>query len=172
MSKQYIESDIREDYRRLTKLLIEKGITVTTMESCTSGLIASLITDTEGASAILPGAFVTYSNRAKIMAGVPEDTINKYSVYSTETAEAMAAACAAAYGTDIGIGVTGSMGNVDPVNAFASTPGNVYFALCIRGNVKSYFLELEPQPTRLNYKLAVAKEIYDVLIQEVAGLDE
>ena len=67
----YNESDIRKDYHNLTKLLIEKNMTITTMESATSGQIASLITDTEGSSAILKGAFITYCNEAKIMQGVP-----------------------------------------------------------------------------------------------------
>lgn len=67
MKKIYKESDIRNDYKKLTKLLIERGMTITTMESATSGQIASLITDTEGSSAVLKGAFVTYCNEAKIM---------------------------------------------------------------------------------------------------------
>ena len=54
-SKVYHEADIRNDYRKLTKLLIEKNLTITTMESATSGQIASLITDTEGSSAVLKG---------------------------------------------------------------------------------------------------------------------
>ena len=66
----YNESDIRKDYHNLTKLLIEKNMTITTMESATSGQIASLITDTEGSSAILKGAFITYCNEAKIMIGM------------------------------------------------------------------------------------------------------
>ena len=55
MTKKYDEKEIRADYRRLTKLLIEKKLTITTMESATSGQIASLITDTEGSSAVLKG---------------------------------------------------------------------------------------------------------------------
>ena len=90
MTKKYDEKEIRADYRRLTKLLIEKNLTITTMESATSGQIASLITDTEGSSAVLKGAFVTYCNEAKIMQGVPAEIIDKYTVYSTQTAEAMA----------------------------------------------------------------------------------
>lgn len=90
MTKKYDEKEIRADYRRLTKLLIEKKLTITTMESATSGQIASLITDTEGSSAVLKGAFVTYCNEAKIMQGVPAEIIDKYTVYSTQTAEAMA----------------------------------------------------------------------------------
>ena len=53
-------------------------MTITTMESATSGQIASLITDTEGSSAVLKGAFVTYCNEAKIMQGVPAEILEKY----------------------------------------------------------------------------------------------
>ena len=81
MKKIYKESDIRNDYKKLTKLLSERGMTITTMESATSGQIASLITDTEGSSAVLKGAFVTYCNEAKIMQGVPAEILEKYTVY-------------------------------------------------------------------------------------------
>ena len=90
----YNEKTIREHYRGLTKLLIEKNLTITTMESATSGQIASLITDTEGSSAILKGAFITYCNEAKIQQGVPAEILDKFTVYSRETAEAMASAAA------------------------------------------------------------------------------
>ena len=160
----YNEEEIRNDYRNLTKLLIQKNISITTMESATSGQIASLITDTEGASAIMKGAFVTYSNEAKIMQGVPAEIIEQYSVYSKETASAMAEACRKTYKADIGIGVTGTMGNIDPANASASVPGQVYFAIDYKGQKTVCYRELEPQSSRLAYKLAVAKEIYNVLI--------
>ncbi len=56
MRKKYNESDIRNDYRRLTKLLIERGMTISTiLESATSGQIASLITDTEGSFGSVKG---------------------------------------------------------------------------------------------------------------------
>lgn len=60
----------------LIKKLISSGTTISTMESCTSGLIASMITDTEGASAIFPGGYVTYLNQTKIFVGVDEGIIN------------------------------------------------------------------------------------------------
>lgn len=165
MIKEYNENEIREDYRRLTKLLIEKKMTITTMESATSGQLASLITDTEGSSAVMRGAFVTYCNSAKIMQGVPAEVIDKYTVYSVETAEAMAAAAVKAYKADIGIGVTGTMGNIDYDNPESSVLGQVYFAIEINGKMESSFVRLRPQPTRLAYKLAVAKEIYDKLME-------
>lgn len=172
MSERYSESEVRKDYRKLTEYLIQKKLTITTMESATSGQIASLITDTEGASAILKGAFVTYSNEAKIIQGVPAEIIDRFSVYSRETAEAMAKACAEAYHADIGIGVTGTMGNIDPANPDASVPGQVYFAIDLKGDVRSYYIELEPRPTRLAYKLAVAGEVYEALMERLAETDQ
>ena len=56
------EKKVRHKYGKLTRKLISEGISITTMESCTSGQIASLITDTEGASGVFDGAFITYSN--------------------------------------------------------------------------------------------------------------
>ncbi|MDO4622804.1 MAG: CinA family protein [Eubacteriales bacterium] len=160
----YNEAEIRVDYRHLTQLLIEKKLTITTMESATSGQIASLITDTEGSSAVLKGAFVTYCNEAKVMQGVPQEILDTYTVYSKETAAEMAKACRKTYDADIGIGVTGTMGNIDPANPEASVPGQVYFALDMKGEVRTFYRELEPQPTRLLYKLAVAKEVYEELV--------
>jgi len=119
-------------------------------------------------------------------------------VYAGETAEAMAEACRKAYDADIGIGVTGTMGNVDPANPEASVPGQVYFAIAMRGAreeeavsggpaasspaasnpanspasdilTSSYYVELAPQPTRLMYKLAVAEEIYQVLMGKLCA---
>ena len=74
----------------IIKKLIDTHTTVSTMESCTSGMIASTITDTEGASAIFPGGYVTYLNETKIFIGVEEEIIRKYGVYSKECAEEMA----------------------------------------------------------------------------------
>ncbi len=162
--KKYSEKEIRKEYEKLTKQLIERNISITTMESATSGQIASLITDTEGASAIFKGANVTYCNEAKVMMGVPAEIIERYTVYSKETAEAMASACAYTYQADIGIGVTGTMGNVDPENPKTSVPGEVYFAISMDGKMHSYHVELPMQPSRLMYKLAVAEEVYHALM--------
>lgn len=163
------ETEVRQLYRELTETLIRKNKKITTMESATSGQIASLITDTEGSSAIMKGAFITYSNEAKIQQGVSAEIIQNYGVYSKETAREMAAASRRAYGADLAIGVTGTMGNVDPVNA-DSVPGQVYFALDVEGMVRDYYRELPPQPSRYAYKLLVAKEIVEVLLPLVKAM--
>ena len=84
-------------------------------------------------------------------------------MYSVETAEAMARACANEFSADIGIGVTGTTGNIDPANPKYSVPGQVFFAISYKGTVHSYKKDIEDQPSRLDYKLAVADEIYKSL---------
>lgn len=160
------EAEVRDAYRTLTLRLIETNTTITTMESCTSGQVASLITDTEGSSAVLKGAFITYSNTAKILQGVPGDVIAAYGVYSAETAEAMANACRKAYHADIGIGVTGSFGNPDPNNR-DSVPGEVFFAISSEEGVTSYHCTVPVQPSRYAYKLYMA----DLIVREVLRLN-
>ncbi len=155
---------IRTLYSDITKRLIEKGLSITTMESCTAGLIASLLTDTEGSSAVMKGAFVTYSNEAKIMQGVPRETIEQYGVYSVRTAEEMAKACRRAYAADIGIGITGSMSNADPANP-DSVPNEIFFALDIRGRVHGYRILSSPQTDRLHGKLAAAGAVAERLME-------
>lgn len=155
-----------KEYQLLTKKLIEKKLTITTMESCTAGLLMSLITDTEGSSAVTKGGFVTYSNEAKILNGVPAETIEKYGVYSKETAEAMARACRKTYGANIGVGVTGTFGNVDPNNK-DSIPGQVFFAIDMNGDIIAYERILEKQESRNAYKMAIAMEIVKELLESI-----
>ena len=153
-----------KEYEVLTKKLIEKKLTITTMESCTAGLLMSLITDTEGSSAITKGGFVTYSNEAKILNGVPAEIIETYGVYSKETAKAMAQACRKTYAANIGLGVTGTFGNVDPNNQ-DSTPGQIFFAIDVDGSVQTYERVLEKQDSRNAYKMTVASEIVKELLK-------
>ncbi len=157
------EQLIRTNYKQLTYLLIKKGLTITTMESATSGQIASLITDTEGASAVLRGAYITYSNEAKIQCGVPKEIIDQYSVYSLHTAHAMAEAAKEAYHANIAVGVTGTMGNIDPENECASTPGEVYISVITDDDEVTERYKLDPQESRLMYKLEVAEIVYLIL---------
>lgn len=160
------DAAIRSAYEQLTKLLIQRGWTITSMESCTAGQVISLITDTEGSSAVVKGADVTYSNEAKIMAGVSAQLIERYGVYSKETAIAMAQTCKAKYGSDIGIGVTGTFGNIDPENA-DSVPGEVYFAVAMQNEISVYERQLKMQGSRHEYKMAAAKHIVEVLLEKV-----
>ena len=114
--------------------LIDRQITISTMESCTSGMIASMITDTSGASAVFPGGFVTYLHETKVFAGVDEKIIKEYGVYSGECAKAMAETVREKLNTDIGIGITGTTGNLDPNNA-DSVQGQAFFSIVWKESV-------------------------------------
>ncbi len=147
----------------IIKKLIETHTTISTMESCTSGMIASMLTDTEGASAIFPGGFVTYLNETKIMIGVDAKVIEKYGVYSRECAEAMAKTAQEKLHTDIAIGITGTTGNVDPNNA-DSVQGQVYF--CIRMGNQAHIFELQAEVadmSRHEIKQMYANAVFDRL---------
>ncbi len=144
---------------QLVSYLIAHKQTIATMESCTGGLFASGITDTEGASEIFRGGFVTYSNEAKIMHGVPKEIIDTHGVYSIETAKAMACACQKAYDTAYGVGITGTTGNVDPANA-DSVCGMVYVAVAGKD-------EIAAKNIRIATEGLCRKEIKERIVTEV-----
>lgn len=133
MEKQEeIISESAEIKTAVVKKLIEKKITITTMESCTGGALISAVTDVEGASSITEGGFITYSNEQKIRMGVPRETIDTYGVYSEETAVKMAEVCRKKMNASIGVGITGTLSNVDPNNS-DSIQGEVYFCINYSG---------------------------------------
>lgn len=160
------ESSVRQKYRDLTLLLIERGITVSTMESCTAGQIASLITDTEGSSAVFRGSYVTYLNSEKIRLGVPAEVIDSYGVYSEQTASEMARLCRRDFRTDLGVGISGTFGNTDPNNS-DSVPGEVFFAISTAKETRSFHCTIPTQRTRFDYKLYMADTVADHILEEL-----
>ena len=149
------QTGVRFGYGELVKILIARKLSIATMESCTGGQIASLLTDTEGSSEVFKGGFVTYRNEAKTLNGVPESVIDKFGVYSSVTAAFMAEACKKKLGSTIGIGITGSFGNTDP-NSSDSVPGEVYFAISDPCATRCYHCTVPAQGSRLSYKLYMA----------------
>jgi len=95
----------------IADLLIQNNLTVSTAESCTSGLLASRLTDVPGSSQYFKGGSVCYSNDLKINdIGVDKDLIERYGAVSEEVAESLAKNIAKKNNTDIGIGITGIAG--------------------------------------------------------------
>ena len=162
------EKSVQETYNTLTRKLLSKGLTVSVMESCTAGLLATLLSNVEGSSGTLKGGYVTYCNEAKIKAGVPKDIIDEYGVYSRETAVKMAETVREQLETDIGIGVTGSFGNPDPQNP-DSIPGQVHFAIALPTETLPFFIELPLFESRYDAKLCVAARIAEKLLDRCRG---
>lgn len=89
----------------------QTGLKVTTAESCTGGLIASLITDLEGMSSVFDRGFVTYEETAKCdVLGISGALIADHGIVSREVAQAMAAGALHQSRSDIALGITGFAG--------------------------------------------------------------
>ncbi|MEM1010762.1 MAG: competence/damage-inducible protein A [Planctomycetota bacterium] len=94
----------------LVDLLKEKRQTLVTAESCTGGLIAKLVTDVSGSSAVFDRAFVTYTNDSKAqLVGVDPATIEEHGAVSTEVVEQMATGALKSAG-DVALSVSGVAG--------------------------------------------------------------
>lgn len=77
--------------KTLVELLLKNNMTISFAESCTGGMLASTLINASGSSNVINESYVTYSEEAKMrILGVSKETLNKYTVYSSEVAEEMA----------------------------------------------------------------------------------
>ena len=97
--------------KKIGKILIKKGGVLSTSESCTGGLISSLLTDVSGSSEYIKANFVTYANEAKEKyIFVSAETLEKYGAVSEQTAKEMALGIIKQTGADYALGITGIAG--------------------------------------------------------------
>ena len=102
---------MRKQITQISELLMHYGLTVGTVESCTSGRIASALTLIDGASAYFRGGLVTYASDLKVsLANVSQDTIDKNDVVSWEVASEMAKGGLDVLGCDLCVSITGYAG--------------------------------------------------------------
>ncbi len=107
-------------------MLRDQGLTLGLMESASGGLLASAITDVDGASDYFRGSLVTYATEVKHLNGVSPEVTVAHGVISRETAEAMAIAARHQLHADIGIGITGIAGSGE---VEGHPPGTMHIAL-------------------------------------------
>lgn len=149
----------------VVKRLINKNKTISTMESCTGGGVANAITNVEGASEVLKFSAVTYSNEFKIKMGVNKDVIDKYSVYSMETAIEMSKNISLFTNSNYGVGITGKINRVDKAN-LVGEDNIIYISIYDRDNDKYYNKEIKAiDDVRSKNKEMIIKEIEEVLIK-------
>jgi len=118
------------------KLLIEKGWTVSTAESCTGGSIARLFTENPGSSAYFKGTIVAYANEIKSkLLNVDEELLLKHGAVSREVVEKMAMESCKLLETDFSIATSGIAG---PGGGTEEKPvGTVWIAVAHRDKVTS-----------------------------------
>jgi nicotinamide-nucleotide amidase len=117
-------------------LLTGRGWTLALGESCTGGLAARRITDVPGASAVLLGGIVAYSNEAKVRhLGVDPSILESHGAVSRPVALAMAHGAARAFSATCGVGITGVAG---PGGGSPDKPvGTVHVAAVVDGRAEA-----------------------------------
>lgn len=115
---------------KLITILTRRIMTVTTVESCTGGMVAAALTSVPGSSAVFRRGFVTYCDEAKHeMVGVRTETLQQYTAVSRQTAREMAEGGARMANADCALSVTGYAG---PDTGGGEPVGLVYIGCCLR----------------------------------------
>ena len=151
---------------RLVQTLAEMGLTISTAESCTGGMVASSIIDVAGASDVYNEGFITYSNEAKMnRLGVKKETLDRYGAVSEETAREMANGIARESGSRIAISTTGLAG---PGGGSTEKPvGLVYIGIYLDGEtiIRKFNFSGERNKIRKDATVASLNMLLDILTE-------
>jgi len=152
---------------RLIELLKKHSLTLALAESCTAGLVSSVLVNTSGASSVLWGSFVCYMTEAKVsMLGLNKESLDKYGTVSKETACALAEAALEKSGTSIAAAVTGFAGKEGDDKACGGTVWVAVSAkqdLSIDTKTRMFLLKGSRNQIRNQAVIAVLNEILEIL---------
>ena len=127
---------------KIVRLLTKKRLKISFAESCTGGLLSSLITSISGSSKIFTMGLVTYSNQSKVsILKVPKNIISKHGAVSYETCLSMVKNLSRISKTNISVSITGIAG---PKGGTKQKPVGLVFIGIKKGNktlVKKYFFK-------------------------------
>jgi len=161
---------------KLKEVMEEKGLTLSTAESCTGGLVAARIVNVPGSSAYFIGGVVAYDNRVKMkVLGVRAETLLKYGAVSPQTAREMVLGVKELLLTDCAVSTTGIAG---PGGGTPEKPvGLTYIGVAVKDRVEVFefiFEDKHPDPIKrrnARRKKAAKKAIQLLikLIKEVEG---
>ena len=151
----------------IVSILKEKGLTLSTAESCTGGLIAKSITDISGCSSVFYGGVVSYDNSVKKnVLGVNKATLESFGAVSYETAREMALGVKKALKTDIGISTTGIAG---PTGGTSQKPvGTVYVGIAYGDSVESILLSIDSTLSRDEIRYSAVYSALSMLLQKIS----
>ena len=140
------EEDITLE-KALGKMLTEKGLTLSTAESCTGGYAAHLITSVPGSSAYYMGSILSYSNEIKMAKlGVKEETLKEHGAVSEQTVKEMVAGAVKLLKTDLAVATSGIAG---PSGGTLEKPvGTIWIAVGNAEKIKTFTMNLGRDRTR------------------------
>lgn len=155
--------DLEELAQRIISDFGARGLMVSTAESCTGGLIAGLLTEIAGSSAVVDRGFVTYTNEAKVdMLGVGTRTLEDFGAVSRETALQMADGALFRSGADFAVAVTGIAG---PGGGSIGKPvGLVHLAARARGGNSLHCEVRYGDLGRTGVRLATVRTALEMLV--------
>ena len=145
-----LPDDIERLVEAVLKPACDRGLTLATAESCTGGLVASVLTDVEGRSHAFERGYVVYTDEAKAQElGVPLRLIRQNGAVSEPVARAMAEGALRESGAGAAVAITGFAGPAGPDDE----PGLVHFALAASGaptvHEEHHFGDVRRGPVRL-----------------------
>ena len=144
-----------------------KKLKIATVESCTGGLVAGLLTEIAGSSDVVDRGYVTYSNAAKVQSvGVPEPLIAAHGAVSESVAIAMAEGGLRHSHADLCVALTGVAG---PSGGSAEKPvGLVHLAVAMKGKPTQHARCVFGEPTRASIRMAAVNKAL-AMLQEAAN---
>lgn len=153
----------------LVKILIKKGIKISTAESCTGGLVSKKITEISGSSEIFECGVCSYSNEIKHkILGVENSVLEKYGAVSSQTACQMARGIKELSESHVGISTTGVAG---PTGGTKEKPvGLVYMGVCVNNRVFAVKGEFYKTAERENIRETAAKAVMLLALEEIINL--
>ena len=142
------------------------GLKLSLAESCTGGMIGSMITSVSGASSFFLGSAVTYSNESKErILGVSHDSLVKYGAVSEAVAKEMAEGSLKVYDSDIAASVTGIAG---PNGGTPEKPvGTVWICVATTTRFNAQLHQFDPNLTRLEIIHKAAEAALQMLKEEL-----
>ena len=153
---------------RIGKILSQKGLTVSTAESCSGGLLGHVLTGVSGSSTYYVGGVIAYSNPVKeSQLGVSHDTLMQFGAVSHQTAREMAAGVRERLGAAIGLSTTGIAG---PTGGTPEKPvGLVYIGISTQERTESY--ECHFSGGREDVKESTVNQVLNKLLGALTSMD-
>ncbi|OWV45242.1 damage-inducible protein CinA [Mameliella alba] len=147
--------------RQVIEKASESGVSITTAESCTGGMVAAALTDIAGSSAVFERGFVTYSNAAKTeMLGVLPATLEAHGAVSEEVVREMALGARAAARADVAVAISGIAG---PGGSEFKPEGRVCYGLASATGVITETIE-HGAIGRAEVRAAATKHALDLIL--------
>ena len=147
---------------KLVKKLIQKKFTISFAESCTGGMLSSIITSVSGSSKVFNLGLVTYSNKAKIdILKVPKKIISKYGAVSNECCLSMVKNLSKISKANISISITGVAG---PNGGTKLKPVGLVYIGIKKGNNISVQKVLFKSKNRISIQKATTLKVLDAIL--------